>query len=129
MKITGRGGVNGLCLPQFYITMEKANILTVEIDGVEYPAHPSLGAMLLFKKETGREVNQISGISDSIVWLWCCVKSASSKSDKPMTLSCQEFADSCTMEQLTAWNEMQQGNAEESKKKTPKGSRKGSTNS
>lgn len=103
--------------------------LYVEIDGKNYPAHTSLGAMLLFKKETGKEVNEISGLSDSIVWLWCCVKSASSKSEEPLIMSCQEFADSCTMEVLDEWTNAQKELQETSKKKTPKGSQKRSMSS
>lgn len=104
---------------------DEKKILTVEIDGVSYPAHTSLGAMLLFKKETGKEITEVQGISDSIIWLWCCVKSASAKTDHPLTMGCQEFADNCTMDILNAWTEAQNSGTD-SKKKTPKGSRKGS---
>ena len=37
----------------------------VEIESVEYPAESSLGTRLLFKKETGKEVNEILGLSES----------------------------------------------------------------
>lgn len=47
--------------------------------------------MLQFKKVTGKEVTQIEGISGSIVWLWCCTKSATSKTNQPLELDCQEF--------------------------------------
>lgn len=104
-------------------------ILNVEIDGVEYPATVSLGAMLLFKDETGKEVNEISGLSDSIVWLWCCVKSASARTAHPLEMNCQEFADSCTMDVLNAWTQLQQQAGEETKKKTPVRSRKRSAKS
>ncbi|MCH5230656.1 MAG: hypothetical protein J1F43_02550 [Muribaculaceae bacterium] len=88
----------------------------VEIESVEYPAESSLGARLLFKKETGKEVREISGLSDSIIWLWWCVKSASARSKNPMELDCQEFADSCTMEVLDEWSRVQNQEAAESKK-------------
>ena len=108
---------------------DKPQNLYVEIEGISYPAHNSLGAMLLFKKETGKEVNQIDGLSDSIIWLWCCVKSASARTEHPLTMDCQEFADRCTMDVLDEWTNTQRELQEESKKKTPKGSRKGSMSS
>lgn len=105
-------------------------VLKIEIDGEEYTAESSLGAMLLFKKETDREVTEISGLSDSIVWLWCCVKSASAKTDRPLTLDCQEFADRCTMEVLQEWSRIQQSEKEsETKKKTQPKNRRASTSS
>lgn len=104
------------------------NNLKIEIDGVEYPAHSSLGAMLLFKKETGKEVNEINGLSDSIIWLWCCVKSASAKSDRPLEMDCQEFADRCTMETLQQWTMAQQED-NDSKKKPAKVNKKASMSS
>lgn len=82
--------------------------LVVEVEGIKYPAHSSLGAILLFKKETGKEVNEINCLTDSIIWLWCCVKSASAKTDNPLKMNCQEFADSCDMETLNLWTESQQ---------------------
>ena len=104
--------------------MKATRKLMIEIDGVEYPAHNSLGAMLLFKKETGKEVNEINGLSDSIIWLWCCVKSGSARTDRPLTMDCQEFADSCTMVVLDAWTLAQKELTDGAKKKTPKGSQK-----
>lgn len=89
------------------MNLQKGKLI-LEIDGVSYPAHDSLGAMVRFKETTGKEVNEISGISDSIVWLWCCVKSASAKTDHPLTMDFMEFADSCDMETLQAWTAQQQ---------------------
>lgn len=110
--------------------MNNKGILYINIDGTEYKAEPTLGAMLLFKKETGKEVNEITGLSDTIIWLWCCVKSGSEKTGHPLQMNCQEFADSCTMDVLNAWTEAQKQSGEESKKKkTVKQNRKGSSKS
>lgn len=107
---------------------KQSKTFYVEIDGVSYRANGSLGAMLLFKEQTGKEVNEINGLSDTIVWLWCCVKSGSAKSSNPLTLSCQEFADACTMDVLDEWTKAQ-ATDRESKKKSSKGNRKESMNS
>ena len=42
----------------------------VTIDGQEYPCRPTMGAMLRFKRETGKEVNEITGLSDWIAYLY-----------------------------------------------------------
>lgn len=107
----------------------NAKKLIINIDGIDYPAYQSMGAMLHFKEQTGKEVNEITGISDSIIWLWCCVKSASAKTDNPLLMDCQEFADSLSFEVLTQWNKAQQVLEAEAKKKGTKGSPKVFTNS
>ena len=49
----------------------------IRIGGKEYPCQMTMGALLRFKKETGREVTEVKGdsISDMITLLWCCVAS------------------------------------------------------
>ena len=40
--------------------MKKATI-TISIDGKEYPCRPTMGAMLRFKEQTGKDISEISG--------------------------------------------------------------------
>ena len=108
---------------------ETKKRMIVEIDGVEYPAEVTCGAMVRFKEETGKEVNQINGVSDTIVWLWCCVKSACSKEKKEFPYSAVEFADQCTMETLNAWTKAQNSGEESKKKKATTKSKSQSSNS
>lgn len=52
--------------------MEKG--LKVTVAGKEYPCRQTMGAMLRFKRETGREVTDMTdGVSDLCTYLYCCV--------------------------------------------------------
>ena len=89
----------------------------VTIDGQEYPCRPTMGAMLRFKKETGREVTEIDGssFSDLCTYLWCCVASASKHDGKKFGMSLMDFADSISPEDMEAWA----ASLQEGKKETP----------
>lgn len=83
--------------------MEKKNI-TVVVSGVEYPCRQTMGAMLRFKQETGREITDISGdLSDMCTFLWCCVKSACKVDGKKFDMSLMDFADRLDASDVEAW--------------------------
>lgn len=79
--------------------------VTISVDGRDYPCRVTMGAMLRFKRETGREVTSLKGDEMSLlaVWLWCCIASASKHDGVEFTLSVEDFADSVTPEVLQAW--------------------------
>ncbi|WP_290100537.1 hypothetical protein [uncultured Muribaculum sp.] len=81
--------------------------IEININGTAYPCSPTMGAMLRFKQETGREITEIdpTSFSDLCTYLWCCVVSAAKREGKPFDLSLMEFADSLTPEDMTEWNE------------------------
>lgn len=92
-----------------------ANI-EVTINGKAYPCRPTMGAMLRFKKETGKEVTEISNtsFSDLCAYLYCCVASASAADKVAFDMSLMDFADALTPEDMTAWAaEMQSNGANE----------------
>lgn len=63
-----------------------------------------MGAMLRFKRETGKEVTEIKGdVSDLCTYLWCCVASASKHDGIDFDLSLMDFADSISPEEVMAW--------------------------
>lgn len=84
--------------------MKKIEII---VNGKAYPCAPTMGAMLRFKHETGREITQIDGGSfeDLCVYLWCCVVSASRREGIEFGLSFMDFADSITPEDMEAWSQ------------------------
>lgn len=91
------------------------------VNGTAYPCRQTMGAMLRFKRETGREVTDIKGdISDYCTYLWCCICSASKHDGLDFNLSLMDFADSISPEDITAWagtlNEDAGGDAEGEKK-------------
>lgn len=71
----------------------------IKINGKEYPCEATLGALLRFKEETGKEVTQMNdgNIADIATYIWCCVKSACSKEHIAFDLSLQDFADNIDM--------------------------------
>lgn len=99
--------------------------IEVAINNVAYPCRPTMGAMLRFKKETGKEVTEISNTSFSelCTYLYCCVASASAADKVPFDMSLLEFADALNPEDMTEWAEAMQdgskaGNESTSEKKS-----------
>ena len=81
--------------------MAKVEVI---VNGVAYPCRPTMGAMLRFKRETGKEVTEITGdFSDMCAYLWCCVVSACRHDKIDFDYSLMDFADSLTPEDMTAW--------------------------
>lgn len=96
--------------------------IEITINGEAYPCSPTMGAMLRFKQETGREITEIdpTSFTDLCTYLYCCIVSAAKREGKDFNLSLIEFADNITPEDMTAWNEAiapeQSGQAEGEKK-------------
>ena len=81
--------------------MEKKEIA---VNGTAFPCRQTMGAMLRFKRETGKEVTEIKGdVSDLCTYLWCCVASASKHDGIDFDLSLMDFADSIATKEVTAW--------------------------
>lgn len=70
------------------------SMMKVNVGGAEYPCRVTMGAMLRFKRETGRDISDISErLTDVVTWLWCCVASACSADGVEFSYSLQDFAD------------------------------------
>lgn len=82
--------------------MEKG--LKVTVAGKEYPCRQTMGAMLRFKRETGREVTDMTdGVSDLCTYLYCCVVSACMADGVEFGMGLTEFADNLSPADLQAW--------------------------
>ena len=78
--------------------------IKIEIDGKEYPMRVTMGAMSIFEKETGRDVNQINGSAlDTCVFVYGCVKSACRKDGVEFPYTLESFLDSCDVDAVTEW--------------------------
>lgn len=78
--------------------------IEVTINGKAYPCRQTMGAMLRFKHETGKEVTEIgSSLSDLCVFLWCCVSSACKADGTEFGMSLMDFADSISADDMAAW--------------------------
>lgn len=93
----------------------------IEINGKQYPCRVTMGALLRFKRETGRDVSQTgqNDVEALITLLWCCVVSASKADGVEFGMSLMDFADLLSLDTLTRWSEAMEANGEaESEKKT-----------
>ena len=74
----------------------------IEYKGRELPCRMTMGAMVRFKKATGYDVSEIKNgdISDLILLLWCCIKSACNADGIEFDTPFELFADSLDAEAL-----------------------------
>jgi len=68
---------------------------SVTIAGREYPCRMTMGALVRFKHESGRDVSQMAknDVDDMVLLLWCCVKSACNADSVEFDMDFQTFAD------------------------------------
>lgn len=76
----------------------------ITINGKRYPVRQTMGALLRFKKETGRDVSEIKpdDVSDMCTLLWCCIVSACKHDGVGFDLSLMDFADGMAIEDVVA---------------------------
>ena len=68
--------------------------IEIMINGKAYPCRQTMGAMLRFKKETGKEVTELgNSLSDMCAYLFCCVASACKHDGVKFDMSLMDFAD------------------------------------
>lgn len=81
--------------------------IEIVINGEAYPCRQTMGAMLRFKRETGKEVTEMNAgsFTDLCTYIWCCVASASKADGKPFDMTLLDFADCITPEDAAAWSE------------------------
>lgn len=86
----------------------------ITVNGKAFPCRQTMGAMLRFKQETGKEITEIEqgSFSDICTFLWCCVVSACKHDGIEFNLSLMDFADSISPEDMEKWNNDVQGDAE-----------------
>ena len=67
----------------------------ITINGKVYPCRVTMGAMLRFKRETGRDVSQMAAddVADMVTFLWCCIASACHADGVPFDIALMDFAD------------------------------------
>ncbi len=77
----------------------------ITINGASFPCRQTMGAMLRFKRETGKEVTELKAdsITDLVTYLWCCITSACKHDGINFDLPLMDFADSISNEDITEW--------------------------
>lgn len=92
----------------------------IKIDGKQYPCRITMGAMLRFKRETGRDVSSMSSddVSDMIVFMWACTASACAHDKVEFDMTIEQFADSLEPDSVQAFY-ADEVSSDGSKKKGP----------
>lgn len=89
-------------------------MLTIKVNGKDYPCYETCGAALRFKQETGHDVSEMKDSTDMVTFLYCRTKSACVREHIDFDMSLQEFADNVLVEDLVSVNDV---DTEEAKKK------------
>jgi len=91
----------------------------IEIDGKTYPCRVTMGALLRFKNETGKDVSELSetDVADLLTLLWCCTASACAADHVSFGMGLMDFADALEPGKYTEFytsmgEESPQGSAE-----------------
>ena len=82
-------------------------MLRIKVKGKEYPCEMVMGAFLIFKRETGKDVSQMKqdDLEDLLMLMWCCVKCATQAECGEFPLDFETFCNSITPSVLNSWNE------------------------
>ena len=77
----------------------------VIINGTSYPCRQTMGAMLRFNRETGKEVTDLKtdSITDLVTYLWCCITSACKHDGIDFDMTLMDFADCISDEDMAKW--------------------------
>ena len=87
----------------------------IKIDGKEYPCRVTMGAMGRFKNESGKDVSKLekANISELVLFVYCCVKSACNADKVEFDYDFETFAD---LMEPDAANSFYEGMGDEEKK-------------
>lgn len=75
----------------------------IKINGVLRPAVITTGAMLRFSERTGRELDEMQGLGDWLLFLWCCLVSGGKREGTPFEMSFDDFTEAVTPWDIQAW--------------------------
>jgi hypothetical protein len=100
--------------------MAKINVI---IDGKEYPIKMTMGALLRFKQDTGKEITDKNlTLSDNINLVYCSLVSACAHDKVGFDMSLMEFADCISMNDVNSviealFSDMPKSTGEDDEKK------------
>lgn len=75
----------------------------VIINGKEYPCRITMGAMLRYKRMTGKDISELGNndIEATISLVYCCTVSACNTDKVAFDMSLEDFADSLSPDEFT----------------------------
>lgn len=79
----------------------------LKIVGKEYPCRVTMGAMVRFKNEAGKDVSELkqTDISELVMFIFCCVKSACNADKVEFDMDFETFADSLEPDSVNSFYE------------------------
>ena len=105
------------------MTTQKIKKGKLPVGGKEYPCRVTMGAMVRFKNEAGKDVSALKqdDITELVLFIYCCVKSACNADKIPFDYDFETFADLMEPGEINTFYEDMGG---EEKKTTPGPARK-----
>lgn len=94
--------------------------MEVSFNGKTYPMVLTMGAILEFKRLTGKDVSSLEGddLEGLLAICYCCLASACRAKEMEFPYTLQAFADNCTIEDINTMSaQIAAQQAEEAKKK------------
>ena len=101
--------------------MDKRRLHCIEICGREYPVRMVMGALLMYKRETGRDASEMDAadMESLLMLLYCCAVCASRAEGIDFPYSFEQMCDLITPQDVAAWNRaMAEEQPPEAEKKT-----------
>ena len=95
----------------------------IKVGGNEYPCRVTMGAMVRFKNESGKDVSatEKTNISELVLFVYCCVKSACNADKVAFDYDFETFADLMEPDSVNSFYEDMNG---DEKKTTDQGAKK-----
>lgn len=90
--------------------MAEQRMNRLRVGGKEYPCRVTMGAMVRFKNESGKDVSELrqNDIGDLMLFIYCCVKSASHADGESFDMDFETFADHLDPESVNTFYEAAQ---------------------
>lgn len=93
-------------------------IIKIVVGKKEFPCRVTMGAMLRFQRESGKDVKELNSGSlvDLTTFLWCCVMSACAADGVTFGYSLDEFADRIDADSVTQFYSAMEGEKKKAEK-------------
>lgn len=80
--------------------------IMIEVGGKVLPCRLTMGAMLLFKRNTGKDVSQMDGsdMEELLTLMWCCIACACKADGVEFDTDFETFTCMITPDDVSQWN-------------------------
>ena len=84
-----------------------AKLTNLTIRGKEYPCRVTMGAMVRYKAQTGKDISTMQDgvLAAMVLFIWCFVAAAFNADDVAFDMDYQKFADSIEPDQIDGFME------------------------